>query len=958
MTTHRLQFRITDRSLTEAPVLQSPVIGGIVLRGAKGNNEPILFPPNSESLIRTHIGLPNASYADIQEAIEFNRQFSLEISSPPGSSAEYPSYFGGAYLTKFGFLPFYKQQKGEDNFMTGIPVGKEAYSYTSLSGVNSTVTPVGPNFHSDLPQPPTRNSILIGNIHSDIFRSLQTIDFNYWGQTTKPTSQKIFSLKKVGDALMIDDGSITGGAVIGRVSPETNDLHIEGTASEGSVMFIDFEFLLSSAPFRDSSGEWVDEAAYKTELAGLIKDRLFWIINVQNDTYCSFKQNSPTEQPTRLSFSHIGYDKIRYDLDLPIFRNEMVATGSSNYMTIRDTGRSDGLFFVVNDNEEVYGASGLYEANSDASIAPLNITTRFKTRFIRVNSLGVRTPVQPTSKSKASYEDLMKSNIEELSIRDDVYRGCPNCLSSRPVTSDMPQRVFSEASRPWVKPFNRPSNQPKRKYLSSTDLKSLLNHHTKEKNAMDGLPSLEDSPTPFLIGSAVMFSSTSSITSFSNADTSHIDELFLVSNDLVPKILLVDREVIKAVEDTSFNTLTFRQEEEVNPGEWIGAPTGTTTGSLNVDGKNQNGQNNFLQALIPTHSLNSFISVKVYKTFDADVSAAGFFMGSKAIDAINGPVSASFDLVGQRWMNHAIRSQEERGIVGGAPDLLFLDALTQGWEALIKSKIKNCHVALEPTGIEPLKTVLANARASKEGRFTTFISNRILTQVEKLDLRTVRIIGRSTGVAQYINRALVQDNSGRRYYSTLIGSVGVKLAVIIRDGLGGVAPMGTDWAGGMGGQLDRDVIEMEWEGFTEEDTEVMDNVLAVNPIFLLDAPHGLSIWGHRTTRSTETTSDWSYLAHSMSFDLVMRELASQVMIPQIGKANNDFWRSMRQEQANRILRLRTAGTNPIWSFAAADTSSAVNTREVLSHRKFAIDVQVRVFPTSEIVVLDFSSLPQ
>ena len=117
------------------------------------------------------------------------------------------------------------------------------------------------------------------------------------------------------------------------------------------------------------------------------------------------------------------------------------------------------------------------------------------------------------------------------------------------------------------------------------------------------------------------------------------------------------------------------------------------------------------------------------------------------------------------------------------------------------------------------------------------------------------------------------------------------------------------------------------------------------------------VGGLKTAQGGEL-SDWSYIGHASAFLAFLREARNNVMIPQLGKPNNPFYRELRQTQIDNILRPRIEGISRIWADAVADTSTAVNTTEVLQERKFAIVVKVKVDIFSEGVELTLINYAQ
>lgn len=207
------------------------------------------------------------------------------------------------------------------------------------------------------------------------------------------------------------------------------------------------------------------------------------------------------------------------------------------------------------------------------------------------------------------------------------------------------------------------------------------------------------------------------------------------------------------------------------------------------------------------------------------------------------------------------------------------------------------------------------------------------------------------------NEAIISLDNNMRIISPMTG-VRAKMQVrIIENRWGGVAPMylnsGTP---SMGGQLDINPLRLRFR-YTKDQQEVFDN-LNMNPI-ILDHTYGVIVTGQKTCRSGELT-DWSYIGHVSSFLEFEREVRENVMIPQLGKANNDYYRNLRKQQVENILNKRLSGTTRIWAAASVDTSTADGVNDIAARRarKFIINVKVKVDVFSETVELNFTNVDQ
>ena len=130
-------------------------------------------------------------------------------------------------------------------------------------------------------------------------------------------------------------------------------------------------------------------------------------------------------------------------------------------------------------------------------------------------------------------------------------------------------------------------------------------------------------------------------------------------------------------------------------------------------------------------------------------------------------------------------------------------------------------------------------------------------------------------------------------------------------------------------------------------------------VVVSDPNYGVLITSQMTCKPGMLT-DWPYIGHACSFLNLQKLIWDNVMLPQVGKANNPYYRDLRAQQVQRYLDVRTGGSNSIWAAATVDTSTApgVNDAAAQKARKFVITVKVKVNIFSEEVVLNFVNLPQ
>lgn len=208
---------------------------------------------------------------------------------------------------------------------------------------------------------------------------------------------------------------------------------------------------------------------------------------------------------------------------------------------------------------------------------------------------------------------------------------------------------------------------------------------------------------------------------------------------------------------------------------------------------------------------------------------------------------------------------------------------------------------------------------------------------------------------QYIaittNQVRTSNYTKETYNSYLIGSYTQMLLDSIDKAYGGAAIMFLNNGLGLGGQLKVSTKKaLNDYKYSEAQLRILDDK-NYNPI--ITGPYGVMVTSHKTCNPGEI-SDWSYVGHVSAFLDFQKEVKYGVMIPQLGKPNNEYYRGLRASQVTDMLRKRTTGTNKIWSSGSVDTSTEnVNTPDVLAQRHFKINTTVKVDIFSEGVDLTF-----
>ena len=194
-------------------------------------------------------------------------------------------------------------------------------------------------------------------------------------------------------------------------------------------------------------------------------------------------------------------------------------------------------------------------------------------------------------------------------------------------------------------------------------------------------------------------------------------------------------------------------------------------------------------------------------------------------------------------------------------------------------------------------------------------------------------------------------SNGGRILSPMTGARALMQCRIIEGAYGGVAPMWEN-SKGMGGQLNMISPYRVKYKYTKEQLDNLD-LYNYNPV-IYDRQYGLMCVGQKTCKDGEIT-DWSYIGHACAFMVFIKQIRKYVMLPQIGKKNNPYYRTLRKEQVQQYLRDRISGTDRIWSEGIVDTSTADGVNDINARRamKFVIKVSVKVDTFSEYVELNF-----
>jgi len=295
-------------------------------------------------------------------------------------------------------------------------------------------------------------------------------------------------------------------------------------------------------------------------------------------------------------------------------------------------------------------------------------------------------------------------------------------------------------------------------------------------------------------------------------------------------------------------------------------------------------------------------------------------------------------------------------------DTQIEESLLEGWDAFNKTDFEDVLLFMDCTGYNNVINKMKSLRLGlfKTSTFITVIkpnSSDTVTAGNEAITKRATLPNTRGGLAYYLNEFEIK--LGNNYvWSNLIGSIGVKLASIMDYKLGGRAPMYLDDGEGFGGQLYRSVRRAKYN--FEAYLSLLDNldVAGINPI-TKDKRYGIIIRSQRTAQSPTVLTDWSFLGHSMAFDLLKKEIKENVLIPQLGKPINSYYLDLRQSQTETIVKKRLTGATAIWDSAVVLVNDPnVNNDETKKQNKFVVKVRVKVNPYTEYIDLVLENVDQ
>ena len=947
----RLQFIDIDSSFsisTEAGTIK----GYMTVRAPKGEKSPYFFEKGNMSAIHAMIGVPTANWPDLYEAEAFNREYGLYISAPAGSSASYPSYFGGTYITSKGLINFYNVT-GKDvvDYTQMVQVGFESAQGYKNTNVNILVNPdgvggTGGYAFGALPDGTKDNiAIYITGISAKVWANVQEIGLNYWGDSTSgfeegthyysvnKTDHKLYAEDKEGKAITdfycgvwfkAEDGTYS--VIIGGNSwaIENSSLKTKQTAAINTLAELGIK-ATSNNTYNNTEAPLLTltDLLVNVELACAIQsDKYKWedVVSYLEDGN-SFGTPGQTVTP-----NFLGVEVIYTDSN----NNKTMYETTSTYISPKN--RYQGITWLLNIKADTYG----YIIQK----SPAEIDTH-----VTITSIGydkwkydIAVPLIIGDLTKISREALDKLNFNN---DDNLFLNIPGSYSGNELI--VPEK---KATPKQIKLYTYNADLDKEKFptaaKASTSIgesyvsQSLLIYGVKIlKNNSDVSKTLDENTTTLKIDHEIL-----KVVSASNFQ-------YEVEDD----------ENYPLVKDINYNTMSFSVSEEVYPGEMTSG--GEFTGSFNETGKDSYGANIYWPNILNDDDM-SFIEIHPDKTFDEDLDSHGIYSKKRIVDdkltfdVEGNPVPSTYKLKlrGQRYVTYAVEKNVAEGTTGGSWRDEFAMVVKQGWTEAFDSQYDDVYVFMDPTGQESVHTM--HVSLVETHKLAMAISPKLITKAEFTNPSKITVTGRSKQTAQYAGEFQFYDPyTGKSFWMMPIGDVGMMYCRIIEKKMGGWAPAWYNY-NNMGGQLPRSILKARWN-FSDTTTKIMDDK-GVNPI-IYNADDGLMCVSSKTTQDPNNVTDWSEVGHVLAFLLCKREIRDNVMRQQIKKPIDDYWMGVRQTQVEAILDKRTVGSNKIWAKAVCDIAG-VNTDKTKAMRKFIIKVSVKVNVFSEYVVLVFENTSQ
>jgi len=899
----RLKFIDIDSSfsITEAV---SPINGYIVARAPKGTQRATYFATGNEQAIDALMGVGSAHWPDLLEAKAYNQEYPIYISAPPGTNPAYPSLLGGFYITKNGLYKFYNvtdklelEENSGNAFLVKVQPGRETVFNGDFAGKESKILITDPNIPTGgyIPGPGEPGFGIFEFAHDDTESFLSI---------TKDKKLNVMAIDNdvMKNGLVSPIGTIR--SYWGDNDEETSEWKFKSAGTKQTALLENFGIKYDAgAPERKPLKDWIGEENYEAlggdgniDAAKLAKLLILGWVEIGDEVY-----------------------------DIPF-------------------GIQDNITFAVSVKDETYA----YFAQKSCTEIPTTI---------KISDIGY---------DKYRYDSVFAYAPGEVIGKGKLQVKIPSGLSQQTIAkikATMEEHdyvAFFDENKPsiikYVGKYTEPDYPDEPAYYTDVTADFVTKYFTCQESIL-GEVNTELFHKIFYIESA------SSIKHLLTEE----ENIALYGAQYGPGSYIAGMATgTSAPKNPTFNMLTLSCSEQVYLGKTTSG--GEFTGSLDEQGKNTFGTIVYWPEILQDDDV-SFITVRVNKKFGDDpddLDANGFWNHKRILDPHdldrdgNIPTERIFTIEGDRWCTLVMTMNLLEQRVGGAWNEFYYQIIKDGLTEALLPEYDDVYIFMEPTGQGIFKSDLLAINKNQE---LAAVISPVLLQPNGRGVLTdalaqkIVVAGRAsmTTNAQYAGEFEYYDPiTKKKYWCQPIGDVACNLARIIERKYGGWAPAWYNIAGDLGGQLKRTVLRSRYQ-FEDEATRTLD-VKGINPI-AFTSDDGLMILSHKNTQDPNNPSDWSYIGHSLSFQLVKREIRDNVMRPQILKPINDYWMALRQTQVDGILAKRTTGSSPIWASATCDIPG-VNTPYSKAQRNFMIKVTVKVNVFSEVVTLVLENVAQ
>ena len=277
--------------------------------------------------------------------------------------------------------------------------------------------------------------------------------------------------------------------------------------------------------------------------------------------------------------------------------------------------------------------------------------------------------------------------------------------------------------------------------------------------------------------------------------------------------------------------------------------------------------------------------------------------------------------------------------------------LTSYYDILLDTNKYSTNLIFDTTGDSAIASEFTSLRISDDLKYTSFALPT--SNVSASDIiaspATYKNSVNNRGIFYYcLTWGLKTDiYQGNNFMCSNMGVIASQIMEsIINDP--SVQPMYFNENGNTGGQLDSGIIKF-YKTATQSQLKSLD-IAHFNPV-VLDPIYGAWIVGARTTLNKEST--WSYVAQSVETDLMIRDIITNVLTPQQGKANDDYHRGVAKTNTETIINNYIKGIDAY----TVKCDRENNTDAILNQQKFILSVAVRFVAYAMTLTLNFINTP-